>query len=123
MTTTSPRRELTPTSRRTVEKIEVAALQAISMFGRDRFTTHDVASISGVSIGSVYRYFPDRVAILNRVAPLPANVVDALTQIEIALTSLDNYPVYEPAGLRRALIAAREMLSTPDAAPALRLDR
>jgi len=112
MTTARLTKELTARSSRTVEKIEAAALQAITMFGRDRFTTHDIATLSGVSIGTVYRYFPDRIAILNRVAPIPPNAVDAVNQIDIALESLERYPVYEPKGLRQALLTAREMLST-----------
>ena len=115
MTTDRTPKERTARSGRTVEKIEIAALQAISAFGRDRFTTHDVATLSGLSIGTVYRYFPDRVAILNRVAPIPPNAIDAVTQIEIALASLDRYPIYEPKGLRQALMTARELLSTAGA--------
>jgi AcrR family transcriptional regulator len=48
-----------------------AAREALAdpAIGRDRFTTADVARISGCSIGTVYRYFPDRVAILDRVWP------------------------------------------------------
>jgi hypothetical protein len=37
--------------------------------GRDRFTTNQVAEIAKVSIGTVYRYFPDRVAMLDHVWP------------------------------------------------------
>ena len=37
--------------------------------GRDRFTTAQVADLAGCSIGSVYRYFKDRVALLDAIAP------------------------------------------------------
>jgi len=37
--------------------------------GIDRFTTADVAREAGVSIGLVYRYFADRVAILDALRP------------------------------------------------------
>jgi hypothetical protein len=37
--------------------------------GRDRFTTQHVAQLAGVSIGTVYRYFPSRVGMLDHVWP------------------------------------------------------
>ena len=37
--------------------------------GRDRLTTAEVAAAAGVAIGTFYRYFADRVALLNAVAP------------------------------------------------------
>lgn len=46
-----------------------AALAAIQEKGRDGFTTSDVADGAGVSIGTVYRYFDDRVAILRALFP------------------------------------------------------
>ncbi|WP_413600825.1 TetR/AcrR family transcriptional regulator [Curtobacterium sp. Curtsp57] len=49
--------------------IEQAGEVAIAEIGIDRFTTADVARIAGCSIGTVYRYFPDRVAILDRLRP------------------------------------------------------
>jgi AcrR family transcriptional regulator len=54
-----------------LEQILDAAREALAdpAMGRDRFTTADVARISGCSIGTVYRYFPDRIAILDRVWP------------------------------------------------------
>lgn len=53
-----------------LQGIEAAAEQVIVEVGIDRFTTADVARIAGCSIGTVYRYFPDRVAILDRLRPL-----------------------------------------------------
>jgi AcrR family transcriptional regulator len=37
--------------------------------GRDRFTTGQVAKLAGVSIGTVYRYFPSRISMLDYVWP------------------------------------------------------
>ena len=37
--------------------------------GRDRLTTAEVATAAGVAIGTFYRYFADRVALLDAVAP------------------------------------------------------
>jgi AcrR family transcriptional regulator len=54
---------------RTVRSMLIAADQMIARDGFDRFTTADVARAAGVSIGIVYRYFTDRVAILNVLYP------------------------------------------------------
>ncbi|MFM9921307.1 TetR/AcrR family transcriptional regulator [Lacisediminihabitans sp. H27-G8] len=56
-------------SRATFENIEQAARDVLASEGRDRFTTAQVAASAGVSIGTLYRYFPDRVAILDHVWP------------------------------------------------------
>lgn len=50
-------------------KLLRAALAAIQEKGRDEFTTADVVERAGVSIGTVYRYFDDRVAILRALFP------------------------------------------------------
>lgn len=56
-------------SQGTVRKIKIAAHKLLSdpNVGRDVFNTTMVAELAGVSIGSVYRYFPDRVAILKAI--------------------------------------------------------
>jgi len=99
---------------RTLEKIEAAAVQAIETYGRDRFTTHHVAAISEVSVGTVYRYFPDRVAILHRVAPIPKNAILALDLLAGALAVLDKNPDYDPPELRQMLLDARAALVSRD---------
>lgn len=42
-----------------------AAAQIVDEVGFDRITTAMVAERAGASIGTVYRYYPDRVAVLN----------------------------------------------------------
>lgn len=54
---------------RTVRSMLVAADQMIQAEGFDRFTSADVASAAGVSIGIFYRYFRDRVAVLDALYP------------------------------------------------------
>lgn len=55
----------------TLDKIELAIKTVLSdpNIGRDRFTTAQVAELAGVSIGSVYRYFTDRTAMLEYIWP------------------------------------------------------
>ncbi|WP_345376790.1 TetR/AcrR family transcriptional regulator [Frondihabitans cladoniiphilus] len=68
-------------SRKTVAAVLDAAEEAIAQFGIERFTTGDVAQISGVSIGTVYNYFHDRVAILDSIRPHRLTADKILTEI------------------------------------------
>lgn len=56
-------------SRVRLAQLEQAARAVIAREGRDTFTTKHVADEAGASIGTVYRYFPDRVAILDHLWP------------------------------------------------------
>ncbi|WP_409157255.1 helix-turn-helix domain-containing protein [Lacisediminihabitans sp. H27-G8] len=56
-------------SRATLERLENAARRVLAQQGRDEFTTAQVANAANVSIGTLYRYFPDRTAILDHVWP------------------------------------------------------
>ncbi|MFM0504708.1 TetR/AcrR family transcriptional regulator [Paraburkholderia caffeinilytica] len=47
-------------SRATVEAILTAGAQVLGRQGWARFTTNDVAEAAGVSIGSLYQYFPNK---------------------------------------------------------------
>jgi len=61
-----------PKQKRSEERlkvIEVAARMVYKKLGRDVFTTQDVAIAAGCSIGTVYNYFPDRVAIMDHIDP------------------------------------------------------
>ncbi|WP_374349408.1 TetR family transcriptional regulator [Chitinimonas sp.] len=49
-----------------VATILEAAIQVLSREGAQRFTTARVAEKAGVSVGSVYQYFPNKAAILFR---------------------------------------------------------
>jgi AcrR family transcriptional regulator len=50
-----------------VERIIVAAREVLAADGYDALTTNRVASVAGVSPGSLYQYFPDKAAILDEV--------------------------------------------------------
>jgi len=61
-----------PVQKRSQERLEQlleAARLAYAEHGRDRFTTQQVAEKAGASIGTVYRYFPDRVLLMDAIAP------------------------------------------------------
>jgi AcrR family transcriptional regulator len=53
-------------SRQLVEDILEAAIRVLSHEGAKRFTTARVAETAGVSVGSLYQYFPNKEAILFR---------------------------------------------------------
>ncbi len=52
-------------SRQTVEAIVEAAAHILIKHGYDAFTTNRVAERAGVSIGSLYQYFPNKDALLS----------------------------------------------------------
>ena len=53
----------------TLAKLEASAVAMIAQHGRDGFTTKHIADHAGVSIGTSYRYFVDRKAVLDWVYP------------------------------------------------------
>jgi AcrR family transcriptional regulator len=53
-------------SRQLVEDILEGAIRVLSHEGAQRFTTARVAETAGVSVGSLYQYFPNKEAILFR---------------------------------------------------------
>jgi AcrR family transcriptional regulator len=61
----TPRQERAKSS---VETVLEAAAQVLEASGRDGFNTNAVAARAGVSIGTLYRYFPDKHAVLCALA-------------------------------------------------------
>ncbi len=55
-------------SRERVEKILTCATTLIAKSGSDALRMSDVARLSGISIGSLYQYFPDKGAIVQTLA-------------------------------------------------------
>lgn len=53
-----------PRSRATVDAILEAATQVLEIAGESGFNTNSIAERAGVGVGSIYRYFPDKQAIL-----------------------------------------------------------
>ena len=56
-------------ARTTVAQLEEAAKIVLETIGRDKFSTADIAAQSGRSIGTVYRYWPNRHAVLEHIWP------------------------------------------------------
>lgn len=54
-------------SRATVENITQAGTRILSESGWAAFTTNKVAELAGVSIGSLYQYFPDKISLVDAI--------------------------------------------------------
>lgn len=65
-----------------------AAAAAVQELGYERLTTAMVAERAGASIGTVYRYFPDRIAVLQALAA--RNLERVLTAMTDAYSDRDN---------------------------------
>lgn len=82
-------------SRDRVERLLAVAARLIAARGSDALRMSEVAEKAGVSIGSLYQYFPDKGAVIRTLAERynaqgRACIAEALA------------PVYDKAGLRRA---------------------
>ena len=101
-------------SRATLEAILEAAAQILERHGPAGLTTNDVAERAGVSIGTLYQYFPDKTAILVATArrelgaaPLPGRH-GALMQALIAMIERFGAP-----GARTATIGPAKTAPSP----------
>ena len=55
-------------SKKTVDRILDAARSILSKEGAGAFNTNRIAQAAGVSVGSLYEYFPDKDAIIDRIS-------------------------------------------------------
>jgi AcrR family transcriptional regulator len=72
-------------SRATVEAVIEAGARILSERGWAGFTTNKVADAAGVSIGSLYQYFPDKVSLMGAIRR--RHVDDSLAAVRSALTA------------------------------------
>ncbi|MFT4124091.1 MAG: TetR/AcrR family transcriptional regulator [Microbacteriaceae bacterium] len=79
-----------------------AAAAVIDELGYERLTTAMVAERAGASIGTVYRYFPDRIAVLQALGQ--RNLDRVLSRVTAALTAPEH------TDWRTALFAAFDVL-------------
>jgi AcrR family transcriptional regulator len=96
-------------ARQTVEAVLDAVIRVLKREGFDALTTNRIAEVAGVSIGSVYQYFPDKRAIFIALHERHINEIDRMVQhelIEHAASPLDD--------LVRALVEAMVDAHTTD---------
>ncbi|MBN8941126.1 MAG: TetR family transcriptional regulator [Rhizobiales bacterium] len=84
-------------SRERVERMLAVATELIAAQGSDAMRMGEVAEKAGVSIGSLYQYFPDKAAIIRTLA-------ERFNMQEQACIKAELDKVEDAAGLRAALI-------------------
>ncbi|MEI9886762.1 MAG: helix-turn-helix domain-containing protein [Rhizomicrobium sp.] len=111
-------------ARITYDSILEAAVQVLERSGPDGLNTNAVAERAGVSIGTLYQYFPGKEAILLAVArreiaaPRPgiaAVLLDALARMLESLLGGDSVPVRRGARRNPAIARSREVASKMEA--------
>jgi len=71
-------------SHATVDVVLEAAVQVLESVGERGFNTNAVAARAGVSIGTLYRYFPDKQAVLTALARREMEAFNATTDLALA---------------------------------------
>jgi AcrR family transcriptional regulator len=100
----------------TVDTIFEATIQVLIQDGINQLTTTKVASRAGVSVGTLYQYFPNKNALLT--AALERHLNAVVTAVEKACIAVKGQPVQAMAtSLVTAFVDAK--LSAPDASKAL----
>lgn len=110
MTLSPPKPRKSPTQRRSVDTVETIMEAAVRILRRDGYaglTTRRVAEVAGVSVGSLYQYFPNRQAIVadlvrRRVAAFIAAVeaadISGATDLRAAVVAMMNAFLAEKRG-------------------------
>ena len=77
-------------SRERLERIQAAACELIARTGSDQVKMSEVAALAGISIGSLYQYFPDKAALIRSLAE--RYNAESRRCIEEALASVGDLP-------------------------------
>jgi AcrR family transcriptional regulator len=101
------KRPLQARSQRTVEAVLKAAAQVFSRRGYAGATTNHIAEQAGVSIGSLYEYFPSKDALL--VALLEQHMREGEAVLARAAAELGSRPTSLDAAIRRLVHAMVEL--------------
>jgi AcrR family transcriptional regulator len=95
-------------SRETVEVILEATARVLVDVGYDRASTNKVAEVAGVSVGSLYRYFPSKEALVA--ALIERHVKEMLAVCETKLLELADAPLDRAAReIVRAILRAQSV--------------
>jgi len=91
-------------SRATVEALIKATARVLVNEGFDKASTNRIAEVAGVSIGSLYQYFPGKDALV--VAVIESHDREIMQLVHDALAQVVSQPV--PIAVRRLVVAAIE---------------
>jgi len=86
------------------EAILTAAKEHYAQVGRDRFAMDVVAEKAGCSVGTIYRYFEDRVGLLEAAVPDQQSAEEQLDKIR-GIFSAEGDPETKLTEIGRALAA------------------
>jgi AcrR family transcriptional regulator len=93
-------------SNASVQAIREATIQVLLSVGKENLTTTKVAARAGVSVGTLYQYFPNKSSLLQAV--LKAHLDDVYRAVEAACESAQSRPLEEMAdALVTAFLAAK----------------
>src|SRR5215471_3405656 len=106
-TTLKPRKSpVQARSAATIDALHVAAIQVLTREGLSRCTTTRIAERAGMSVGSLYQYYPNRDALLAAV--LEQHLEGVAAAIEGASSAFRGKPIDAMAvGLVSAFLAAK----------------
>lgn len=90
-------------SRATVETIIQAGARVLSREGWAGFTTNKVADLAGVSVGSLYQYFPDKLSLVDAIRQ---NHLDDCLSIMRKVKAKELAPIQFVANIVQAMIEA-----------------
>lgn len=88
-------------ARQTVEAVLGAVIRILKREGFDAITTNRIAEVAGVSIGSVYQYFPDKRSIFVALHSRHVSDIDRMVE-----TTLVEHAASPPDQLVRAIVEA-----------------
>jgi len=95
-TTLEPRKSpLQARSTASVEAILKATVQVLLKVGKEKLTTTRVAARAGVSVGTLYQYFPNKSALLR--AALKLHMEEMLAEVDKVCTAQRGQPAEEMA--------------------------
>lgn len=100
------RRPVQSRAQATVDIILEATLQVLAVHGYRRLTTTRVAEVAGVSVGTLYQYFPDKSALVSSIM---RRFLDGLGDTVVAAVRAGRQlpPEVALAGMVRAFLAAK----------------